>query len=435
MHAPQGWDRIPSKVEIDMGKRCRHSAESSGRLSSLVRLSTLLPALCLGLLACAPSLAADLPSDVPVPRDLKLPVDAPVAVYLPESMRDMHSVFQGAGGVQSGQNFAEQVIENAGIFFGAPHLVDQDEDKAYSLVLALHPDAKFDNGTLTYTLRYKVYDPGGNAVLSGEKSSSVGFGPFSATGGDVIGKVTQKALLLGFADIVSQLRPTAGKFPPTGNLRGQPLDFLANREKPTGTGTGFYFNAAGQLLTAAHVVRHCISIESSQDDKARVATVVAHSDLLDIAVLDTHAPAPVYLKFRRDEGYELGETVTAVGYPLQPVLSAKPTLTRGNISSQSGLVGSVGQLQFSAPIQPGSSGGPIVSEAGEVLGFAVATLGTSGVQAPTQNVNFALEARYAAQFLRRQHIAFEEVDAGGKADLHTATTAALGAVVSVKCYE
>lgn len=390
---------------------------------------------CLGLLACLPAFADSLPTDVQVPKDLKLPVDTPVAVYLPESRRDSHSVFQGTGGVQSGQTLADLVIDSAGMFFTAPHLVDRDEDRAYSLVVALHPDVKFDNGTLTYTVRYKVYAPDGSTVLAGEKSSSQGFGPFSDTGGDVIGRVSQKALLLGFADIVTQLRPTSAKFPANGNLRGKSLDFLANRDKPMGTGTGFYFNAAGQLLTAAHVMRNCISIESGHDDKTQLATVAAHSDLLDIAVLDTHAPAPGYLKFRRGEGYELGETVTAVGYPLQPVLSAKPTLTRGNISSQSGLVGSVGQLQFSAPIQPGSSGGPIVSEAGEILGFAVATLNANAAQAPTQNVNFALEARYASRFLERNHFAFEEAEAGGKADLHTATSAALGAVVSVRCYE
>jgi len=375
-----------------------------------------------------------IPSDVPVPKDLKLPADIPAAIYLPASRREAHPLFWGMGDVESGRTLEDEVGEIGPLFFASTHLIDPGDDRSHALAIALHPDLSVDGQTITFKVHYKVFDAEAHPLLDAEKSASLTVGPFSG-GGDVIGKLSQRAMLLAFADIVTQLRPDATRFPSTGSFKDRPLDLLANRDKPVSSATGFYFNANGQVMTAAHVVRHCIAIDTAHESQVVPATVVASSDLLDLAVLDTHVATTQYLRFRRGERYELGETVTAVGYPLQPVLAATPTLTRGNISSQAGLQGSVGQLQFSAPIQPGSSGGPLVSEAGELLGFAVATLNGNAIAVPTQNVNFALEARYAAQFLRLHRLAFDEVEPGGKADLHTATTAALGAVVSVKCYE
>jgi S1-C subfamily serine protease len=102
------------------------------------------------------------------------------------------------------------------------------------------------------------------------------------------------------------------------------------------------------------------------------------------------------------------------------------------------LKGSEGIFQFSAPIQPGSSGGPVVSDNGELLGVTVGTLNATPLierGLMPQNVNFALDARYAAMFMRNTHIEFGEIAVNGPGDLRTANAAALSAVVQLSCYQ
>jgi serine protease Do len=152
------------------------------------------------------------------------------------------------------------------------------------------------------------------------------------------------------------------------------LEFAVRKDKPWATGTGFYFNGNGQVLTAAHVIQECAKIDVKRDDKVLPAKVIARSHVIDLAARDTGAPSPAFLPFRSSLSLELGEPVTDVGFPLQDILSQSPNLTRGNISARGGLTGSEGQIQFSAPVQPGSSGGPVVSDGGEVLGITVGTL-------------------------------------------------------------
>jgi S1-C subfamily serine protease len=114
--------------------------------------------------------------------------------------------------------------------------------------------------------------------------------------------------------------------------------------------------------------------------------------------VDSGKPTDRALPLRIGQTITLGEGVTNVGYPLQGLLADSPNLTRGNVSARAGMKGSVGLFQFSAPIQPGSSGGPVVSDGGELLGVTVSSLNAAALIKDgllPQNVNFALEAKYA----------------------------------------
>ena len=166
--------------------------------------------------------------------------------------------------------------------------------------------------------------------------------------------------------------------------------------------------------------------------------VVATSDLLDLAVVDSGKPTERALPLRIGQVLTLGEAVTNVGFPLQGLLAASPNLTRGNVSARAGLKGSVGLFQFSAPIQPGSSGGPVVSDGGELLGVTVSSLNATALIKEgllPQNVNFALEAKYAAMFLRDSKIVFSEVKPRTDGSMTIANDAAIGSVVQLSCYQ
>ena len=147
---------------------------------------------------------------------------------------------------------------------------------------------------------------------------------------------------------------------------------------------------------------------------------------------------PSSLPLRTGQTLVLGEAVTNVGYPLSGLLATSPNLTRGNVSARAGLKGSLGLFQFSAPIQPGSSGGPVVSDGGELLGVTVSTLNVAALVTQgllPQNVNFALDARYAAAFLKRENVAFVEVAPRANGTMQQANDAALAAVVQLSCFQ
>jgi serine protease Do len=130
--------------------------------------------------------------------------------------------------------------------------------------------------------------------------------------------------------------------------------------------------------------------------------------------------------------------VSSIGYPLQDLLAETPNLTRGNISAEGGMKGSLGLFQFSAPIQPGASGGPIISDSGQVLGASVSTLNSPALARDgivPQNVNFGLAAKHIVKFLTKEKIEFSESDDVKNPDLQQINKNALAATVRIACYQ
>jgi S1-C subfamily serine protease len=366
-------------------------------------------------------------------KDVALPAKVSVAIYLPAQLRR----YRGLGGIfESGQTLEDAVLSASQVFFTESHMAEAGSENAYGLLLALHPDIVTGNGPLVFTLNYAVFAGDAQPLLKGAESVTIaGFDPAQ---GDPFDRAIFQATRQVMVAIVNALRPDDLKYPATLTLKSRSLEFAGRQDKPWMTGTGFYINSIGQLLTAAHVLDGCVKIEVKRDEDVVPAQLIARSNIVDLAVLDTGTKSPAFLPFRRALSFDLGEPVTSVGYPLQSLLSASPTLTRGNVSARGGLTGSVGQIQFSAPIQPGSSGGPIVSDGGEVLGITVGTLSTAALARQgviPQNVNFALESRYVVKFLQKYNLMFTSVDAGLQGDPRAVNQAALAAIVSVECYE
>jgi serine protease Do len=107
----------------------------------------------------------------------------------------------------------------------------------------------------------------------------------------------------------------------------------------------------------------------------------------------------------------LGEPVEAYGFPLAEILSASGNFSLGNISALSGLCDDSRYLQISVPVQPGNSGGPLLDQHGNVIGIVSAKLNALKVMRLTegdieQNVNFAVRASVAANFLQTNDIKF-----------------------------
>jgi len=383
-------------------------------------------------------LAAD---GLALPKDLVLPANVAVAIYLPTQVREFRSAFHSVGGFQTtdamqlGNTFEETTLESGRHFFNTSFMYEAAGTPAYGLLIAMHPNVKSEDRQLVATAHYAVFDSAGASVLKGD--SVVRWAPsFAGNNSDVLGRLMEQVINRTLTDIVAQLRPTADKFP-SGTTTPVSMDLLVDKEHAAVSGTGFFVNNRGQVLTAAHVVHNCSVIEVRNEGKSLPATVMASSAPLDMAVLDTHVSSEHFLPLRNAGRLELGENVANIGFPLQTLMTDAPTVTRGTLSSRAGLNGSLGQFQFSAPIQPGASGGPVIGARGDVVGVAVGTLNApellkQGVL--PQNVNFALEAQYVQKFLHAKAVDFTE----GPADSHGADVPiddVLPAVVGVKCYQ
>jgi hypothetical protein len=109
---------------------------------------------------------------------------------------------------------------------------------------------------------------------------------------------------------------------------------------------------------------------------------------VDLAVLTVAAPLGTPLTLGK--AGEIGETVYVIGSPK----GLEGTFSSGVVSAYRE-VNSFKQLQISAPISSGSSGGPVLNAEGHVIGVSVATY-KSG-----QNLNFAVPVEYLARMLGR----------------------------------
>jgi len=106
----------------------------------------------------------------------------------------------------------------------------------------------------------------------------------------------------------------------------------------------------------------------------------------DLALVRAPAVTGDPLPFRMGAGPMLGESAVTFGYPLAGMLGSGPQVTQGTVSGLLGPGEDASILQISAPIQPGSSGGPLLDSSGRVMGVVVATLSGG------QNVNFAVRS-------------------------------------------
>jgi len=145
-----------------------------------------------------------------------------------------------------------------------------------------------------------------------------------------------------------------------------------------GTGSGFFIDENGHVLTNYHVIGSANRIEVYlPGGRMAVAQVVGTAPTLDLALLGvdlTEADLVEPLRLGESDAVVVGQKVIAVGHPL----ALHNTLTVGVVSGvqrslPEGPVELRGALfQTDAAINPGSSGGPLLDSSGEVIGIATA---------------------------------------------------------------
>ncbi len=104
-------------------------------------------------------------------------------------------------------------------------------------------------------------------------------------------------------------------------------------------------------------------------------------------------------------GARLGQSVHAIGFPYYSLTGTAMHLTSGNVSALAGMDDDPRFMSFTAPVQPGNSGGPLIDRGGAVAGVVIARLSDSYIAETTgtvpQNINFALSGAELRGFLDR----------------------------------
>ncbi len=173
------------------------------------------------------------------------------------------------------------------------------------------------------------------------------------------------------------------------------------RTRETARGTAFAVAPSGVLLTTFHIVDAATSIRVTCPGLSPVtAEVTQHAESNDLAILKITAQTLDYLTLAQPRSVKVGERVFTVGYPATNVLGTEAKFTDGSVNALSGVGGEATFIQTSVAIQPGSSGGPLLNEKGEVIGVMTSTAAVRAFVKATgtlpQNVNWAVKAEYGA---------------------------------------
>jgi len=152
-----------------------------------------------------------------------------------------------------------------------------------------------------------------------------------------------------------------------------------------GQGSGFAVSDDGLVLTNAHVVDGASRVVARNMDGDEFLVSIVQTDVArDIALLRLAGWKGNGLKLALDPaGVNVGDEILAIGNPL----GLEGTVTRGIVSAKRRIEG-IALIQVDAAISPGSSGGPLVNEAGEVIG--ITSWKIAGERSAAESLGFAV---------------------------------------------
>lgn len=209
-------------------------------------------------------------------------------------------------------------------------------------------------------------------------------------------------------------------------------------ESKKSSGTGFYVSGDGYLITNRHVIESCNRLnaidESGKRNPLRVVRVL-QSD--DIALLKANIVPNSFAVFRETAKINQGETVVAYGYPLSGLLASGGNVSTGLVTALAGVRDDARQMQISAPVQPGNSGGPLVDSKGLVIGVVVSKLDAIALARITsdipQNINFAIKSSSVINLLDMSSVKYRSDRLQRDLSVETLTSQMRRYTVKIEC--
>lgn len=178
------------------------------------------------------------------------------------------------------------------------------------------------------------------------------------------------------------------------------VEITGKMKSGTSTGTGFFYDQNGTVITNYHVIKGCIdaTITLANGISYNVDKVIGYDEDRDIAILSTFCASSIPLEIC-DTEIATGEKVYAIGSSL----GLSGSLSDGIISSAKRIINGNIYIQTTAPISHGNSGGPLLDCRGKVVGITTAFL-TDG-----QNLNLAIPIEEIKNISTNKSISLEEL--------------------------
>lgn len=197
---------------------------------------------------------------------------------------------------------------------------------------------------------------------------------------------------LGDGEILKSLRTYPTKMNFSGNSGSEKGEV---KNEIISSGTGFAISSNGYIATNYHVVEgaNSISIRGVNGDftKSYLADIAVTDKNNDIALLKIKEPGLIISNIPYqiyNQQIDVASTVFALGYPLIATMGDEIKYTNGAISSRSGFQGDLTMYQTSVPVQPGNSGGPLISSKGNIVGIITAK------HSEAENASYAIKSGY-----------------------------------------
>lgn len=171
-------------------------------------------------------------------------------------------------------------------------------------------------------------------------------------------------------------------------------------------GSGFVVRQDGVLVTNLHVLQgiDAVKVQLPNDEIYERVFVLSVDEARDLVLLQIPATGLSALQIGNDRAVEVGDTIYTLGNPL----GLEQTFSDGVLSAKR-VTDGIEYFQISAPISPGSSGGPVLNDSGHIIGVATSFMPDG------QNLNIAMPSRYVSGMLAvsNERKTFEELAGSG----------------------
>lgn len=205
-------------------------------------------------------------------------------------------------------------------------------------------------------------------------------------------------------------------------------------------GTGFFVSKNGDIVTNAHVVDGCDTVEVRGAIQPNEAKVIAVDKEIDLALLRTSA-IPSRIASFRDYGNRLGrnDEVLLIGYPEERAMSGDYKVVTSQILDTQGPLGNNQWLQFADAARQGNSGGPLLDISGNVVGVITgkSTLSkrnpVNGEEEVVGRSDVAITLDYLQKFLDAHQVYYWKLTSQLPQDIDFIEVAAKDYIVNIHC--
>ena len=178
-------------------------------------------------------------------------------------------------------------------------------------------------------------------------------------------------------------RGSTGSQEPSRHSSHGPHD--SSEMRSLGVGSGVIIRPDGYILTNQHVIEDGEKITVTLDDKhKRPARVIGYDKKTDLAIIKVESyasdPKPNFatIQFGNSDQIQVGDWAVAIGSPFGLNRSVTSGIISAKGRNQMGILDIEDFIQTDAPINPGSSGGPLLNIQGEMIGLNTAIFSQGG---------------------------------------------------------